>query len=748
MPKVCAPRGSLVQKAPRILQGGQRGAGCRPSDRAFRLLDVEAAPVSPIAGDRTTFRADLQGLRAVAVALVMLDHAGVSQLAGGYVGVDVFFVLSGFLITGLLLREARDSRRISLLEFYARRARRILPAAVLTIVSTTVVAYELLNYVRARSVAWDSVWAAVFAANFHFARAGADYFAQGQPPSPIQHYWSLAVEEQFYLVWPAVLSLTLFAPALLRRRRAVRHAPAGLRALLVICVVGVASFVWSLHATRVSPVGAYYSPFTRAWELALGAALAVGATAGIELPLRAAAGWIGSAMIALAAVTLSGATPYPGDAALLPAVGAALIIAAELGGRPRLAVGHLLAVRPMQYIGDRSYALYLWHWPVLVLAMLYERRQLETKVNLLLLLVALLLSIVSYRTVENPIRRARWSPRLSTALAPVAIATAVAVALLTVSSLDSRIGRVSQAAAAVPKSMAATGRLVTAAPRAKALPALVEAVKAALTGASVPADLTPPVGQLLHDAFQAPSGCDPSQGDPTTQPICHLGDPKSFNTIVVIGDSHALMWIPAILPMAKADAWNVVPLIRKGCEVPKWIGNGYPSDPTSDIASCHAWYRWARRQTQRLRPDVVVIAGCCSGANGPIATTMRNTYAATAAALRRFARNVIVLEDQEETAAEPVDCLLAPGATLRSCMTTQTSDDLSFNNGLARLAAAGHFDFLKTRGWFCYRNRCPMVVGTTIVYQDRNHITNEYAQRLAGQFRAAFRECLFATCPK
>ncbi len=697
--------------------------------------------------ERATYRKDLQGLRAVAVALVLLDHAGVAQLAGGYVGVDVFFVLSGFLITDLLLRAARDNGRISLLEFYGRRARRILPAAVLTLVSTTIVAYELLNYVRARSVAWDSVWAAVFAANFHFAHVGANYFAEGQPPSPIQHYWSLAVEEQFYLVWPAVLSLALFGPAIIRRRRGLGRAPARVRPLLIICVVGVVSFVWSVHSTDVAPVSAYYSPFTRAWELALGAALAVGVTAGIKLPLRAACGWIGAALVVFAAITLSGATSYPRYAALLPTVGAALIIAAGFGDQPRLGVGRLLAARPLQYVGDRSYALYLWHWPILALAVLYERRQLETKVNLLLLLVALLLSIVSYRVVENPIRRAHWSPRLSTALAPVAVGAAVAVALLTLSSLNSRIDKVDQAAAAVSRSPVASVGLATAAPRATALPAVVDSVNAALAGAPVPTNLTPPVDQLHVYGFPS-LGCSPSAGDPRTQTICHMGNTKSTNKVVVFGDSHALMWMPAILAMAQVDAWNVIPLIRKGCEVPTWTGNGYSFDPASNIAPCHAWYSWARQQVQRLRPDVVLISGCCSGATGSIATTIRQTYVATAAALRPFARSVIVIEDEEQIKAQPVDCLLAAGATLRSCMTVQTSADVAFNNGLAQLAKAKQFGFLKTRGWFCYQNQCPMVVGTTVAYADTGHITVEYAQRLAGPFRVAFRQCIFATCPR
>ena len=210
-------------------------------------------------------------------------------------------------------------------------------------------------------------------------------------------------------------------------------------------------------------------------------------------------------------------------------------------------------------------------------------------------------------------------------------------------------------------------------------------MKAALAGAAIPADLTPPVDQLPSHVYGFPSlSCSPSAGDPTTQTICHLGNLKSTNKVVVFGDSHALMWMPPILAMAQADAWNVIPLIRKGCEVPKWTGNGDSPNPAADIAVCHAWYRWALKTAQRLRPDVVLISGCCSGgvAPGSVATTMRQTYAATAAALRPFARTVIVIEDVEGMEAQPVDCLLAAGATLRSCMTTHTSASVAFNDGL------------------------------------------------------------------
>jgi peptidoglycan/LPS O-acetylase OafA/YrhL len=301
-------------------------------------------------------RRELQGLRAVAVLLVVLDHAGVPFLRGGYVGVDVFFVLSGYLITGLLLRQARRGGRIRLSEFYVRRARRILPAAVLTLVVTDLVAHQLLNLVRARQAVSDSVWAAFFMANVHFAQEGSDYFSQLQPPSPVQHYWTLAVEEQFYLVWPVVLAGVLTVPCLRRRL------------LWIVLAAAAASLAWSIHSTATDATYAYYSTATRAWELAVGAALAIAAPR-----LRGAAAWLGLACICTAAVAFSSSTPFPGYAALLPTVGAALVIAASNGSASRL-----LSRAPLRYVGDRSYAFYLWHWPVLVIAAEYVGHDLST----------------------------------------------------------------------------------------------------------------------------------------------------------------------------------------------------------------------------------------------------------------------------------------------------------------------------------------------------------------------------------
>jgi peptidoglycan/LPS O-acetylase OafA/YrhL len=330
---------------------------------------------------RVKHRDDIQGLRGVAVLLVVLDHASVPGFRGGYVGVDVFFVLSGYLITRLLLADAISTGRISLIRFYVRRAKRILPAATLTLLTTIVAGNLLLNFIRAREIATDTIWAALFAANVHFAHLGTDYFAQWQPQSPVQHYWTLAVEEQFYIVWPAALSLILVgAVGGWRPRRAhatlvdtMSHS-AVLRVLCVATPAMALSLAWSIYYTPRSPTDAYFSTFTRAWELGIGAILACATLTAWQVRSRylglaaALGGWAGLVAVAWAAATYSSSTIFPGAAALVPVIGAALLIAAGMHRqRPRYGASAALSVAPLRYVGDRSYALYLRHWPVLLI---------------------------------------------------------------------------------------------------------------------------------------------------------------------------------------------------------------------------------------------------------------------------------------------------------------------------------------------------------------------------------------------
>jgi peptidoglycan/LPS O-acetylase OafA/YrhL len=671
---------------------------------------------------------------------------------GGFIGVDVFFVLSGFLITGLLLSEAKKRGYVSIGGFYQRRARRILPAATLTLVVTDVAAFYLLNFVRAKQVMWDSLSASLFAANIHFAKQGTDYFVQGQPPSPLQHFWTLAVEEQFYLFWPAVLSVVLFGIAFSRRYRQQRTGItewAFRRLLTVAIVAAIASFIWSIYDTGAQPTSAYFSTFARAWELALGAVLAIVASR-VRVPsvLRVCMGWLGLIGIVAAGAMYSSSTPFPGYAALLPTVGAALVIAAGIGGQqPRLGVGRLLAISPLRYVGDRSYTLYLWHWPVLVIAAEYEGHELSLIAKVLLVLGAFLLSVITYGLYENPIRRMDWRGPASVFAFTAAVAASVFVAAFYISSIDAKALRLEVVPVGTESSLldpaqaakvaAAGDKLLRSTASGQALPAVVAAVKATRRGDSIPSALAPPVSDVLSDIYSPPAGCSAHDGQ-TTSNICRLGDTSSAKSIVVMGDSHAQMWMPAILSMAQKDGWVVNLISKTACTPGIWTADfGDHRAP-----ECHAWYRWAVGQVKVLHPDVTLITGDYGGGRGQSADVDANAISSLTTTLKRFSKRVVIVGDDAGIDQQPVDCLLARGATMASCTTTWTEDRFSLNDDIAARAELLGVGYVDTSGWFCFEYQCPMVIGQTIAYRDTNHITATYAQDLSEPFRVAFQRAI------
>ncbi len=367
-----------------------------------------------------TYRPQLDGIRAVAVLLVVAFHLGFGVFSGGFTGVDVFFVLSGYLISGLLLTEAAGTGGIRIVRFYARRARRLLPAAVLTLVFCVVMdkyTYSPIDYPHLRR---HAVAAALYAANWDVASIDNGYFSTDTATSPLVHFWSLAVEEQFYIVWPWVFVLL-----------ATRWHGLRLRAALGIVLAGIflTSLIWSWVQTDLNGTWAYYSPLTRAWELAAGALLAVCAPALTRLSprLAALASWVGVAGIAVSALLIDTGTPFPGVAALLPVSSTALVIVG--GGVPhRTNARSVLGLRPFQWLGALSFSFYLWHWPLLVIPAQMQGAAMPLPANLLLLAVALVLSVLTYRTVENPVRRSRFlarRPRTSIAIGLTLVAGSI-----------------------------------------------------------------------------------------------------------------------------------------------------------------------------------------------------------------------------------------------------------------------------------------------------------------------------------
>ena len=341
-------------------------------------------------------RRDIQGLRAIAVILVILSHAGFQSFTAGFIGVDVFFVISGYVITQVLQRRPPRQVLANLRHFYIRRVLRIVPAATLTLTATVAVAYFLLSENFNASLIEDVRAAALFSANFRLISTSSDYFMSGIDPSLITHFWSLAVEEQFYFIYPlAVFSLTWIAP--------LRHRTAVLRLFLIVIIA--LSAVWSAQLTPLNAVEAYYSPFTRLWELALGGLVAVLPETWHSVYPRIAQtqAWMGAGLLTAALIVISPTSGFPGTAAWLPCLSAALLLHAG-ESHSTTGLNGLLGRAPLKYIGDISYSLYLWHYVWLILP-----AQLPTPLNgpattLIGFVGTFACAAVSYHAMENRIR--------------------------------------------------------------------------------------------------------------------------------------------------------------------------------------------------------------------------------------------------------------------------------------------------------------------------------------------------------
>lgn len=358
----------------------------------------------------------IEGLRSVAVLLVLFYHAGTPFLPGGFIGVDIFFVISGFLITGILIREIEETGMISLSRFYARRIRRLLPAATLVLITTLVAAWLIIPPLRWRTVAVDGLTSALWTGNIRFALSQTDYLTANDTPSPLLHFWSLGVEEQFYLIWPLLL---VAVSAITWRWMTARTAVA-----ITASVVVIASFITALNWTDSQQPYAFFLLPSRAWELATGALLAAATPLipRINRYIRILLGGLGLITILASAVILDKTVQWPGVSTLVP-VAAAVAIIASVGLPARS-----LSIPPFLAIGRWSYSLYLWHWPVLVLAPIALDRVFTLAESLLALLASAVIAVISYHWVENPLRSHRLivRPWRSLALGSALVATTAA----------------------------------------------------------------------------------------------------------------------------------------------------------------------------------------------------------------------------------------------------------------------------------------------------------------------------------
>ncbi len=645
------------------------------------------------------FRGDIEGLRGVAVLLVIADHA-FGWPRGGFLGVDVFFVLSGFLITGLLVSEVERTGQISLRRFYARRARRLLPAAVLVLVVTDLAAVLLLLPARAHATVVDSLWALGSAANIWFAHLGTDYFANNRPPSPVQHYWSLSVEEQFYVVWPSLILLTL---AIGLRAGWTRR-----RCLLVVAGLVVAgSFAWSV-ATAGS---AYFSSPARAWELGAGAVLALLPAVAGRAGLRQVCAALGAIGLAVSVFVIP-TTAVPGYAAALPV----LATVALLYGAPPL-----LGWRPLRFFGLISYSLYLWHWPVLVLAADIPGGT-TGPATLLCLALVLGLSAASYRWVETPARQSLWLSPLADRSRdrPRRRLIAPAWALTVVTALAAAFVLTGIRPTAAPAAAPAA-----AIPDPNSLPDLGALVRKGLSLRRWPEGLGDLTGAGAPEWVR--DGC--LDVGPRNRERCTYGPKTAETTVAVLGDSIATSWMPTLRAAGGRD-WRVHLLTHRQCPMVL-----VPEGATKAVReSCAQHQQWVIGQVQALRPDVIVLSSRYGGMEPS------QWRAGTERALARLAptgARTFVLEPPPDT-GNLQQCRTRL-STPRQCVEPISELHRAFSAAELAATRSGTGNFVDSTDWFCLDGRCPAVIAGTAVHFDGEHLTAAYGQFLGPYLARALR---------
>jgi len=662
----------------------------------------------------TGVRPEIQALRAVAVIAVVAYHLWPARISGGFVGVDVFFVISGFLITAHLLREANASGRINLPSFWARRARRLLPAA-LTVLAACAVGVMLWIPPRMWEQFFREIGAAgIYVENWSLAADSIDYLASDNVASPVQHFWSLSVEEQFYIVWPVLIALTLLAFG--RSRRAIG---------IVLGGIVAASFVWSIVQTQTEPSIAYFSTFTRAWEFGAGGLLALLAPAVLDGAARlrtgvSIAGWV---LIAVTLFTFTGDTPFPGFAAALPVLGTLAVIwagSAGLVATPTF-VGR---VRPVQFVGDISYSVYLWHWPLIVFVPFATGRELGFVESVSIFAASILLGWLSKRFIEEPVRTgglARLRPRFTIGATALAMGLVVLVSGLGLSTLDRQ----------AEADLVLANRLIDARTPCFGAAAFDDADPCANTGLEGP--YTPAVVTANRDFDSASWSKCSARSDVAVE--CVFGTPGGTR-VALIGDSHAHVWLPAFFDIAETEKWEVHLFAKGGCSFSHASRIGREEDAA---ANCAGWNESLDALLAEQEPYEVVFTSQRAEINTKIGSTepeasRKNAIAGFAAAWKPLiARGSVVvgIHGVPDTFPQFKSCVIENPDTLSACANAESR-------------ATRHVDYLaaaadKVRGaysvdltrYFCADDHCPAVVGGVLVYRDNDHPTRTFIRTLA-----------------
>lgn len=671
----------------------------------------------------TAVRTEIQALRAAAVLGVLVYHLWPGRLPGGFVGVDVFFVVSGFLITDHILREVERSGTVRVVPFWARRMRRLLPASLLVLVVTALAVWWLVPDGRWAQFGGEIVASALYVENWALAAQSVDYMALSNIKSPVQHFWSLSVEEQFYVVWPLLVLLSIVLAGR-RRTKPVRVIALTLGAVTVI------SFVLSVVVTAAQPDVAYFATYVRAWEFGAGAllALALRHRAALGGPrVSAVTSWLGFVAILVSMLTFSDRTPFPSWTALLPVIGTLAVIAAGASRSP-LAPTRLFQVRPIQFVGDVSYGAYLWHWPILVLLPYLTGGPLNLPQSGAVLLSSIALGWASKRFVEDPARNLRLIAR-----APAwrtVLATGVAMSLVIAIAWPLAGYRVQPPASLAPSEQPACyGALATADPACGD----PERIPLRYSLSSFSIDVPPQ--ELLACEYSTPM---------EDYRRCDYGDLTGAGPhVALVGDSHATRLVEPIRDAVLAAGGSLSTFVVSGCAMMtnQLTGSVWGFEPV--------YAEQCRSISERALDAVAADPGIdtvlltnrtrlWTSTDPSVRPLTEEMVEATISDLQAAGKRAIVVKDPPETNAVPpqsarsaVDCLAAAANVAECSLPRQAT---VFDDPMVAAAQARNADVIDVDAAMCTDERCEWQVGGLVVYSDDNHLSRSFARSLASRF--------------
>jgi peptidoglycan/LPS O-acetylase OafA/YrhL len=605
---------------------------------------------------------EIQGLRALAVLMVIAFHG--KFLSGGFIGVDIFYVISGYLITGLLLRELNETGSISLANFYVRRIKRLLPSTFLVLVTTAMVSFTVMPSSARSNLGRNIVAGALYVSNYVFAWWQNDYQNLGTTPSPIIHFWSLAVEEQFYLVWPLLILLAA---------RSGRHS----RVFKVLLAVTLGSFALSLFATSRFPIWSFYSLPTRAWELGVGALIVFFQDLPLEFRRFRWTGWLALPAILYAALAFNENTLFPGRAALVPTLAAAFLLF-MITDLPK-ALSYVLTLRPIRWIGDISYPLYLWHWPALVLPIYVFNAPLSIPQRLGSIAFTFILAGLTHRFVENPLRHVHkpFSSIVRFAGIGTLVVTILGVGISYSSAKELQV-----------KGLAG-----------------VTALKAITRLPAIYAD-----------------GCQVGKSA-TTSPPCVYGDIHGKKSIFLFGDSHAAQWFPTLNSIAATNGLKLVVLTKSSCPA---ASVQLADQGAFRNASCQLWRDNSLKRIQKAHPWAIIVSNFEHYAPPQNVTDpglwWRKGVLLTMSRLHGLTDHSIYIQDTPWPNRDIPSCLLQKSVS--ACATTRPASQpwLSARLGMSTTV-------IDPTSWFCAKN-CPAILDHIVVYRDTAHMSVDFAMHL------------------